>query len=50
MECKFNPAKTNVLTISKPHFFHLVLTFNSIDLSETDSHKYLGVIFQRTLS
>ena len=28
----FNPAKTKVLTISKPHISHPVLTFNNIDL------------------
>jgi len=45
-----NPAKTKVLIISKPHISHPVLTFNNIDLSETDSYKYLGLIFHRTLS
>jgi len=43
------PAKTKVLTISKPHISHPVLPFNNIDLSETDSYKYLGLIFHRTL-
>ena len=44
-----NPAKTKVLIISKPHISHPVLPFNNIDLSETDSYKYLGLIFHRTL-
>jgi len=50
MEVKFNLAKTKVLTISKSHISHPVLTFNSIDFSETDSYKYLGLIFHCTLS
>ena len=43
----FNPAKTKILTIFKPH---PVLTFNNFDLSETDSCKYLGLVFRWTLS
>jgi len=46
----FNPEKTKVLTILKPHISHPVLKFNNIDLSGTDSYKYLGLIFHRTLS
>ena len=45
----FDPEKTKVLTISKPHISHPVLTFNNIDLSETDSYKYFSLIFHRTL-
>jgi len=40
----FNPAMTKVLTISKPHLSHPILTFNSFDLSETDSYKYFGLV------
>ena len=46
---KFNPAKNKVLTISKPHISHTVFIFNSVDLSETDSYKYLRLIFHQTL-
>ena len=46
----FNPAKTKVLTISKPHISHPVLTFNNTDLSKTDSYKYLGLIIHRISS
>ena len=43
----FNPAKTKVLPISKPHISRHVLTLDNVDLSETDSYKYLGLIFHR---
>jgi len=46
----FNPTKTKVLIISKPHISHPFHTFSNIDLSETDSYKYLGLIVHRTLS
>ena len=41
----FNPSKTAVMTISNQRNIHPPLFFNNIHLSETDTHKHLGLIF-----
>ena len=46
----FNPSKTAVMTISNQRNINPPLFFNNIHLSETDTHKHLGVIFHHSLS
>jgi len=46
----FNPHKTAVMTISKYRNDHPPLLFNNTHLSETDTHKHLGLLFHHSLS
>ena len=46
----FNPSKTAVMTISNQRNMHPPLFFNNIHLSETNTHKHLGLIFHHSLS
>jgi len=45
----FNPQKTAVITISKHRNDHHPLLFNNTHLSETDTHKHLGLLFYHSL-
>jgi len=45
----FNPSKTAVMTISNQRNIHPPLFFNNIHLSETDTNKHLGLIFNHSL-
>ena len=44
----FNPKKTAVMTISKYRNDHPPLLFNNTHLSETDTHKHLGLLFHQS--
>ena len=46
----FNAAKTEVLTITNNPSFHPPLRFCNLALTETASHKHLGLIFHRSLT
>jgi len=46
----FNPSKTAIMTISNQRNIHPPLFFNNIHISETDTHKHLGLIFHHSLS
>jgi len=46
----FNPKKSAVMTISKHRNDHPPLLFNNAHLSETDTHKHLGLLFHHSLS
>jgi len=46
----FDPAKTEVLTITNNPSLHPPLRFCKQALNETTSHKHLGLIFHRSLT
>jgi len=46
----FNPSETAIMTISNQSNIHPPLFFNNIHLSESDTHRHLGLIFHHSLS